>query len=407
MTYRELIKLYKAGELEAEQKERVKKDIERQEAISEYLFEQEEIPGLDDLKNDTIGNQTTGSLSSEEMDDESAGFVKMIRSSIRKAFLKMGIAVGFIVILVVLFVMFALPEVVDLFYYNPAEIAGEDAEGYTTNRLSLDMATYSELFLPGRFRDTVVVDENGYGEYDINIIQSSSITGVFTNVAGKIEKGKMVLYDSNLLKIPTGNAFVRDFVNVEDYHLDNNRGAAGDYEEAMNELQELDEDEYYMAYVTLDEVMNYSEFVEWTKNGEVYPWWCAICQENEDGYFVNENIGFIYSSSAGDLHYDEETYPYLSYFDAGTTTGEEQDWIVSEEIMTKHVVSMLRYMNGQEDFCNMVGYINEENYLDKFADNVEDNGLNIYGFVVVAQKGEILDISSLDKVAYIYTQPMR
>ena len=38
MTYRELLELYKTGELELEQRKKVEKDIERQEAISDYLM---------------------------------------------------------------------------------------------------------------------------------------------------------------------------------------------------------------------------------------------------------------------------------------------------------------------------------------------------------------------------------
>ena len=38
MTYRELLELYKTGELELEQRKKVEKDIERQEAISDYLY---------------------------------------------------------------------------------------------------------------------------------------------------------------------------------------------------------------------------------------------------------------------------------------------------------------------------------------------------------------------------------
>ena len=49
MTYRELLELYKAGELELEQRKRIEKDIEKQEAISDYLYEQEGIPSLEDI----------------------------------------------------------------------------------------------------------------------------------------------------------------------------------------------------------------------------------------------------------------------------------------------------------------------------------------------------------------------
>ena len=45
MTYRELLKLYQEGKLDEEQKQEVEQSVEKQEAISEYLYEKEEIPG--------------------------------------------------------------------------------------------------------------------------------------------------------------------------------------------------------------------------------------------------------------------------------------------------------------------------------------------------------------------------
>ena len=38
MNYRELLQKYKAGELPEEQRKQVRQDIEKQDAISEYLF---------------------------------------------------------------------------------------------------------------------------------------------------------------------------------------------------------------------------------------------------------------------------------------------------------------------------------------------------------------------------------
>ena len=49
MKYRELIELYKKGKLDDEKKEMVENDIERHEAISEYLFSEGEIPEIKDL----------------------------------------------------------------------------------------------------------------------------------------------------------------------------------------------------------------------------------------------------------------------------------------------------------------------------------------------------------------------
>ena len=50
MTYRELLKLYRQGKLEEDKKKEVEAEIEKQDAISEFLYQEGEIPGLEDLK---------------------------------------------------------------------------------------------------------------------------------------------------------------------------------------------------------------------------------------------------------------------------------------------------------------------------------------------------------------------
>ena len=43
MKYKELIELYKSGRLSEEERKKIEEDIEKQEAISEYLYPDEEI----------------------------------------------------------------------------------------------------------------------------------------------------------------------------------------------------------------------------------------------------------------------------------------------------------------------------------------------------------------------------
>ena len=45
MTYRELLKLYKQGKLEDSTKKQIEAEIEKQDAISEFLYEEGAIPG--------------------------------------------------------------------------------------------------------------------------------------------------------------------------------------------------------------------------------------------------------------------------------------------------------------------------------------------------------------------------
>ena len=64
-------------------------------------------------------------------EDTDQKFLSMLRSSIRRAFIKLGITVGCIVLAILLCTIFLLPRVVSLFYYDPAEIVSG-----ATNRMS-------------------------------------------------------------------------------------------------------------------------------------------------------------------------------------------------------------------------------------------------------------------------------
>lgn len=72
--------------------------------------------------------------------------------------------------------------------------------------------------------------------------------------------------------------------------------------------------------------------------------------------------------------------------------------------MTEHVVNMLRYMGEQKEFTQMMECETDFEYL---ANNVEEHGLNIYGFVVNGSKDEIIELSKKDGVAYVYTKLMK
>ena len=56
MTYRELLNLYKQGKLDDVRKKEVEASIEKQDAISEFLYEEGEIPEFSDLESENAEN---------------------------------------------------------------------------------------------------------------------------------------------------------------------------------------------------------------------------------------------------------------------------------------------------------------------------------------------------------------
>ncbi len=404
MKYRELMELYKSGKLPQEEREKIENDIERQQAISEYLFDSEEIPEMDEFE----GNEPEEENETDKA--EEAQFTRLVRATIRKAFIKMGVIVGAVVLAVVLFIIFALPHIVDCFYYDPTEHSGGSNDN-DTNRISLDLAVYTELYIPERYRDIVAAESEGYGEYAINVMNYASYMGIYSHVGGRIERNKLVLYDSNLLNFPSYNMFLHDRAGVGSSFAGLN---TENYD--MSELQDLHDGEEYFAYITLDEVISYSEFVELCENEfeDISPIWCAICQKDEKGYyeedyFAERNLGFIYSSPSHSTDFDEKKYPNLTSFDVTTTTDEEKGWIVSEEVMTTHVISMLRYMADNKEFLELMdgeGAESEMEFYSQAADNVEANGLNIFGFAAVVDKETLIEYSNRAGIAYIRTTPL-
>lgn len=395
MKYRELLEMYRQNKLNQEQMQQVESDIEKQESS----------PAT------------------------SVDFVKTVNRSIRRAFMKMGIVVTMITIMVILFVILVLPRAVDQFYYDPGEIVGEEG-----NRISLDLAVYTELCMPGCVRDTVTVDDRGYGVYDILIHQNVSYNRHFTNLSGRIEKGNLTLYVNNVLTRPTGNAFawfqmegdsadsLTDLIEVQGK---GNYCAAGNVEQANETLEALNENEKYVAYVSLDKMMPYEEFMTFLENtqaaADMGNIWCAVCTENgvEDVEYMfrAENLGFQCDlSSSHRLDWDREQYPNLVLWDEISIrnwetaqtfhdgTKELRENMKKEDFMKTHFISMLRYLSEQKDFLAMM---NETSAVyRRAADYVEEHGIMVYGFAGIGDKESILALNENAAVYEIYVNEL-
>ncbi len=414
MTYREKLELYKGGKLEEKLIEEVKADIERQEAISEYLYEQEEIPELAEMFGDVDGKKTD----CIEMNQGEEDFTKMIQKSIRKAFRKMGAMVLAILLVILLLVETALPKMVDSFYYNPAKKIGE-----YTKQLDLDMAVYTELMIPQNYRVHTEVKERGYGEYDIVIPQTYTYTSTYQSIAGNIERNHLSLYNVNVLK-PLGNVFGwfqaeeemdLSLSDIMEQEKNNGMGgmlhaSIGDRETATNALQSLDENEYYVGYVTLEEVLPYEEFVTFDQENQCFATWCAVVTGEQMGECVNPLGFFMAPPVSTATTWNQDQYPYLQRLHSDSASNGvawcEEEYEKDITLMKNHFISLMKYYRDQTQFRKTFIPDSEET-IDTFDNKiqyVEENGLNIYGFMVVANKEELLKLNEMPEVYEIVTE---
>ena len=389
MDYRKLIEDYKNRTLDEAQEQQVEADIEKHEAISDYLMENTEIPGLEELS--LTGGSSADTLRKEADNSGSSDMAAQIKTLIRRAFVKAGVIVGAVVLALTLAVLFLLPRFVDCFYYNPCEVAGVTQNGIETNRMTLDMAVWSELHLPGSYRDMVMCEREGYGSYSVYVPQTSSYSNSFTDVAGKLTRGKLTFYNPNVFKKDAANTFGRVsgiFDNGSEWSLPSD-----------NRL--------YRAYVTFDKVMSYKELVAWCDANPAYsPDWCAICRKTDELYSLGLELGFIYDDCCTEMGFDSEKYPLLSIFSVYEKNNVGETFHIPEEDMTQHVVSLLRYSEEHREFAEMMNPSRQEGEYADLADSIEQDGIYVYGFTIIGSGDDIRALAQAEHIAGIYTEPL-
>ncbi len=405
MTYRELLNLYRTGQLEDTQRRQVEADIEKQDAISEYLCEEGDIPGLEDL------TEPDNLPDSAENDRLTAA----IQKTIHRAFIKLGVTVGVVVLTVTLCAVFVLPGVVDHFFYQPNDIVGRDPENHdlTTDRLSLDLNVWTELFLPGRFRNNATALPRGYGTYDISIQQNSSADGRFNTLTGRLVRGDLMLYDTNTLRPPVGNAFMLPEGKDDHYkvvHVDGETGEeipvsrAEERKNAFLSLRQKPNNDLLIAYISLDKITDYQDFMLWFKSLD-FPHtyaWAGIYAEDDFGSWVTENTGVSISPSGHCLSWDRETYPLLSLLDSAD--GQQPD-TEDEDVMTTHFLSLLHYLDDHPKVLDLLddGFCPLNTRAAR--DYVEENGLSVYGLALVASRDDLMQLEADPTVSYISVTP--
>lgn len=399
MNYKKLLDLYKQGQLSEADAEKVRSDIQRQEAIADYLYESEEL----------FDREFPETLPQEQASD----FAKTIQKSIRKAFLKLGVAVLILAVLSALLIQFALPKIVSHFYYNPGEIVETSSDADPVNRLERDLSVYTELALPGYRRDRADVSAHGYGNYDINIRQGISLTNYFTDISGKIEKGKITLYNNNILREPSYNTFDwfsaagDDDIDIETNkslsHLAGKEAASLAKKYSKETVSRMTRQDKYIAFVTLDRQMPYEAFIAWidelNPDGEI---WCA---PRISGLLKQNNLGFVYNPFfSSNMNEENEKYPNLTLWKRAFSEKDIKKLAADmkkESFMKEHFISMLHYMHDQKDFSqaleNAALQSSGRNYAAA-ADYIEKNGLTIYGFALVVQKEDAEKILKTDNV---------
>lgn len=428
MTYRQILEEYKKHALPEEKQKEVAADIEKHEAISDYLYEESEIPDINEAFSES--NKNTDGCNGSVYESGSAGsitdsaqraedFTAVVNRSIRKAFIKLGITVFAAAAALLLFIQFILPGIVDKFYYDPTERVSQPTDSFIENRMSKDIDVYTELLMPETHRTDVTAESTGYGKYNISIHQNISYTGFFSTATGEITRGKLRLFNEDILRKPTGNAFgwsqiYADFKNgdsptkslTELYKITDERmkddgeegeimhGAAGSPERSLETIKGLRDDTQYFAYVTFERMLDFSRVAK------------IIAPDNKDDDFIVTGPWLAVDTYPRSNMPDGSSYAYLTTFPKiGFIVQNQDDTLENEELQQEHFTDLLDYMADQKDFLKM--FDEDPQTFSDASELIKKNGLHIYGMGCTASKATMLKLMESDDVREIYVTDIK
>ena len=329
---------------------------------------------------------------------------ELIRSIDRSRRVARKSVIAFSAIGVILFIALLIklmPGLVSKFYYDPTQVVAkcvdEDGGYFEATRLDIDARVYSELYLPQFKYDYTESQPIGYGKYDFLLEDETRIDNAREHeVSGRIERNHIQIYDPSEFR-PADICFVRD-VETDGNLL----------QEMKADLNTLDDNERYIAYITLNEDMDYEVACKWIDQyGTGYPW--ALIVTQDDGYA--ESMGMYTDYIGVSAAFDEKKYPYLLRCREPFMKDPYEDPPYKEEYAKKHFISMLRYEADNPEFMKMVDGTTagiEGELIKEWTNNkiqyIERNGLKVYGFAVDATKEMLLNIAKSGKVCCIETQ---
>ena len=328
MKYKDLFDKYKQGKASEEEIILIEKELEKYEAIEEYINEKlvmdfMSIEDNEDRKKDTIILK------------------KSVNSRLRKAVFK-SLTIFLIGILAIFFV---LSPIIGSFYYNPTEIS----IGQKTGNIEFDLKALTDLNFPGyKVASSVMIDSLGFGVYDVLFFRRNLYTEENKNISLRIKR--------NNRSETSEDSFRESYINFTSIrHADSIKPEQiiAQKDRVVNHIKKLSPVSYTSTYLTFEEDLNMDELREMQfKYPEVDFIWAGI-RTSTPGEPINNLTGFSMYYSGDPVAFDnpdKEKYPAFNFLDWVVSNNEKSSetslWAKAYEI---HYTSLLKYMIDRKE----------------------------------------------------------
>lgn len=398
MTFRELLEKYKDGTATEAERALVEAELEKSEAIADYLAE-----GLEER----LEAAGAGPCPTEE--------TKKVKRTVERKLRRTALWGAGIVLAVVLAVWFVVEPVVSSFHYQPnAQTVGQSEHTDVT----FDLTALYSLLVPGKIMTGATAEPKGFGRYTLTYETRDWLTGQTSQTVRTMDPGE---YGSGAWIVPSMQRDAFDLLLMEALAQDGRdlRESSSSGQEKIDYLAQLPATSYVAAWVHFPEDLNPIKLAmlaqEYEKYEDILSFrWAAVRMAEE-----NTIVGYPTQACPRlDAAPDKETYPMFSYAQAFEETVQygytkelesgyqTKTWVgrsfsargkaqYDGSVEKQHFESMLAYLADRPEAVEaLAGPVLPDGYYDFAAmeDYVAENGVQIYGALVYAQPEALLKL---------------
>ncbi len=381
MTFRELLEKYRAGQASEEERALVEAELEKSEAIADYLAEQVE---------DELGTAET---------QAPAGEVRHIQKKMNRRLRRTAAWAACIVLAVLLGVRFVTSPLVDAMYYRPNTQTVGQNEGEATyyenlQDVAVDLTALYSLLVPGETVTAAYAEPKGFGRYTLTVETEAWLTGEERQRTGP-------------LRTTHGGGWVKrgdqGILDVMDRAESGSSGSLEVSRHTTDYLAELPATSYVAAWIHFPEALNTVQLHQMEEEMDYqsvcFLWAGVRTQEGEEW---NGMLGFpMMDARDGWISPSWEDYPMFSW----NQMAEERAVGVAYE---QRFRSLLAYVNDRPEAVEALG--RDVSHFQEAADYVEANGVRVTGVLVYAEADALLRLwenGDVDKIAIDTVLPSR
>ncbi len=381
MTFRELLAKYKDGTLAEEEKLLVEQELEKSEAINDYLAEEIEKSFL------------TGTAEKAVATYDQFKIEKSIKRTVYKR-LAAVVAISVACVFAIIFmIQYIISPMVSSQYYDPTrKTAGQKNRQDFAN----DIRAITEVSRPGyAIAGLALTQKLGFGKYDIIYERKDLFTKENETVRAQLNKNMRVGYNGNYFT-SRGNFAFTEFWNDKE--------GSSEYEAALNirklntgtqitHIRELPSTSYISAWVrftndlTMEELCN----LKYSYKDIDFKWIAVRTAKNQGqqlmGFYTGANDSAVSSDKI-----DQDKYPGFELVDLMFSSSHTAYEVYMAKNYETHYTSLLKYLvDHHEAVTALVGNTKPFDYKSAL-EYAKHSGISTYGALVYGEADKLLEL---------------